>query len=155
MMSTVRSNSPANNCELCDSDGGTVLFRAERFRVVAVTGDEALRYLGFCRVIWNQHVREMSDLAHEEQMQFMNAVFRLESALRLSLSPDKINLASLGNITPHLHWHVIPRFRDDATFPSPIWAAGGDITRNTSEASSATLGDNANWQQAVIHAFDY
>jgi diadenosine tetraphosphate (Ap4A) HIT family hydrolase len=39
------------------------------------------------------------------------------------MQPDKINLASLGNVVPHLHWHVIPRFADDAHFPSPIWAS--------------------------------
>jgi diadenosine tetraphosphate (Ap4A) HIT family hydrolase len=38
------------------------------------------------------------------------------------MKPDKINLASLGNMTPHLHWHVIPRFVDDKHFPAPIWA---------------------------------
>jgi diadenosine tetraphosphate (Ap4A) HIT family hydrolase len=37
------------------------------------------------------------------------------------LHPDKINLASFGNVVPHLHWHVIPRFEDDAHFPAPIW----------------------------------
>jgi len=144
-----------SGCELCNSDGGTVLFRAQRYRVVAVDGPDSVTYPGFCRVVWNEHVREMSDLSHEAQLHFMTAVFRLESALRLSLSPDKVNLASLGNMTPHLHWHVIPRFRDDATFPSPIWSAMSDASRNTSKASSATLGDNANWQQAVIHAFDH
>jgi diadenosine tetraphosphate (Ap4A) HIT family hydrolase len=50
-------------------------------------------------------------------------VFALEAALRELLRPDKINLASLGNMTPHLHWHVIPRFRDDPHFPNPIWGA--------------------------------
>jgi diadenosine tetraphosphate (Ap4A) HIT family hydrolase len=39
------------------------------------------------------------------------------------LQPDKINLASLGNMVPHLHWHVVPRWRDDSHFPAPIWAA--------------------------------
>ena len=39
------------------------------------------------------------------------------------VNPDKINLASLGNMVPHLHWHVIPRFRDDRHFPEPIWGA--------------------------------
>ena len=43
--------------------------------------------------------------------------------LRTVLAPDKINLASLGNVVPHLHWHVIPRFADDAHFPAPVWAA--------------------------------
>ena len=53
----------------------------------------------------------------------MDAVYATESALRELLSPDKINLASLGNAVPHLHWHVIPRWRDDRHFPKSIWAA--------------------------------
>jgi diadenosine tetraphosphate (Ap4A) HIT family hydrolase len=39
------------------------------------------------------------------------------------MQPDKMNLASLGNMTPHVHWHVVPRFRDDRHYPNPIWAA--------------------------------
>jgi diadenosine tetraphosphate (Ap4A) HIT family hydrolase len=38
------------------------------------------------------------------------------------MKPGKVNLASLGNQVPHLHWHVIPRYADDAHFPKPIWA---------------------------------
>ena len=45
----------------------------------------------------------------------------MEAVLRDVLRPHKLNLASLGNITPHLHWHVIPRFPDDPHFPNPIW----------------------------------
>jgi diadenosine tetraphosphate (Ap4A) HIT family hydrolase len=43
--------------------------------------------------------------------------------MREHLRPEKINLASLGNQVPHLHWHVIARFSDDAHFPGPIWAS--------------------------------
>ena len=64
----------------------------------------------------------MTDLNEAERSRFMRVVFAVEAALRERLRPDKINLASLGNITPHLHWHVIPRFRDDPHFPNPIWA---------------------------------
>jgi diadenosine tetraphosphate (Ap4A) HIT family hydrolase len=53
----------------------------------------------------------------------MRVVFAVEAALRGLMRPDKINLASLGNLVPHLHWHVIPRFGDDPHFPAPIWAA--------------------------------
>lgn len=48
-------------------------------------------------------------------------VFAVEFALRELLQPDKINLASFGNVTPHLHWHLIPRWRDDPHFPQPFW----------------------------------
>jgi diadenosine tetraphosphate (Ap4A) HIT family hydrolase len=39
------------------------------------------------------------------------------------LDPVKMNLASLGNLVPHVHWHVVPRYADDTHFPQPIWAA--------------------------------
>jgi len=53
----------------------------------------------------------------------MATVLAVERVLREQLKPDKINLASLGNVVPHLHWHVIPRWTDDSHFPDPIWAA--------------------------------
>jgi diadenosine tetraphosphate (Ap4A) HIT family hydrolase len=107
-------------CELCESEGGALLWRDDLLRVVAV--DEA-DYPGFCRVILHRHVREMSDLNLPQRDHVMHAVFAVESALRETVQPHKINLASLGNLTPHLHWHIIPRFEDDAHFPAPVWAA--------------------------------
>ena len=65
----------------------------------------------------------MSDLSVSEQRHLYSVVNAVESALRTLLRPDKINLASLGNQVPHLHWHVIPRWRDDRHFPQPVWAA--------------------------------
>jgi len=106
-------------CELCDGDGGRRVAGNERWRVVLI--DDA-DYPGFARVIWNRHVRELTDLSVSERSELMAAVFAVEGALRAILAPDKINLASLGNQTPHLHWHVIPRFADDAHFPHPVWA---------------------------------
>lgn len=106
-------------CELCDQSGGEVVFRHEKYRVVLV--DDA-QYPGFCRVIWNAHIREMTDLEVAERSLLMQTVCKVESVLRAVMQPEKINLASLGNMTPHLHWHVIPRYADDAHFPAPVWA---------------------------------
>ena len=63
----------------------------------------------------------MTDLRPPERDLIMRAVFAAESALREVMAPDKINLASLGNVVPHIHWHVVPRFRDDPHFPNPVW----------------------------------
>jgi diadenosine tetraphosphate (Ap4A) HIT family hydrolase len=109
---------PVPACELCAGAGGTVLWRDAELRVVAV--DDA-DYPGFVRVIWNEHVREWSDLRAASRARLLQALFLVEQAVRETLHPDKINLASLGNAVPHLHWHVIPRFADDAHFPQPIW----------------------------------
>lgn len=105
-------------CELCQHDGGRVLWRDAALRVVLADDPD---YPGFLRVIWNKHVREMSDLQPGERERLMGVVFRVEAALCQVLTPHKINLASLGNVTPHLHWHVIARYMDDAHFPQPIW----------------------------------
>lgn len=105
-------------CELCDSVGGELLWRNALCRVVLVADPD---YPGFCRVILNRHVAEMTDLSAAEREALMQVVFAVEAAVRELLKPDKVNLASLGNVVPHLHWHVIPRFRDDRNFPNPIW----------------------------------
>jgi len=96
-----------------------VVARTPLLRAVLIDDPD---YPAFVRVIWNAHVIEMSDLAEAQRAQLMRAVNGVETALREIVSPDKINLASLGNQVPHVHWHVIARFVDDAHFPQPIWA---------------------------------
>lgn len=107
-------------CVFCTSDGGEVLWRDELCRIVLAR--EELHPL-LLRVIHARHVREMSDLPPAERAQLMERVFAAELALREILAPEKLNLASLGNLVPHLHWHVVPRWQDDAFFPASIWSA--------------------------------
>ena len=111
---------PAPPCEFCHSAGGVVLWQNGLCRVVRV---EEPDYPGFCRVILNRHAREMTDLEPTEREALMAVVYAVEGVVREMMGPDKMNLASLGNMTPHVHWHVIPRFRDDRHFPTPVWGA--------------------------------
>ncbi|WP_291993566.1 HIT family protein [Candidatus Accumulibacter sp. ACC003] len=113
------SRDAIDDCELCGSPGGEVVWESACCRVVMVADAD---YPGFCRVVLNRHLREMTDLPHKERMHLMTVVFAVETALRCLYQPDKINLASLGNVTPHVHWHLIPRWRDDRHFPNPVWA---------------------------------
>ena len=117
-------------CELCELSV-PVAWQGEKFSVIVV--DDA-NYPGFCRVIWREHVREMSDLSVDDRLLLNEAVYQLELAVREVMQPLKVNVASLGNVVPHLHWHVIPRYVDDAHFPAPVWAAA---TRQTDEATLA------------------
>jgi diadenosine tetraphosphate (Ap4A) HIT family hydrolase len=114
-------------CELCDLSAPTVVDN-EKFAVILV--DDA-NYPGFARVIWKDHVREVSDLADADRLLLNDAVWKLELAVREVMQPLKVNVASLGNVVPHLHWHVIPRYADDAHFPAPVWA---QAQRTTDEA---------------------
>jgi diadenosine tetraphosphate (Ap4A) HIT family hydrolase len=126
-----------NACVLCDAPGGELLWQDKDCRVVRVGGEEGSAFPGFCRVVWQRHVAEMSDLTAAERQHLLAVVNAVEGAVRAVMRPDKINLASLGNVVPHLHWHVIPRWRDDSHFPAPIWAAA------TRPAPARALPDSA------------
>lgn len=105
-------------CVLCEEPGGRVVFANPQLRVIHAhePGLEA-----FYRVVWNGHVPEWSDLSEAERWHCIQAVTAVEQALREVLAPRKINIASLGNHVPHLHWHVIARFDWDGYFPAPVW----------------------------------
>lgn len=107
-------------CPLCETDGGLLVFRNQHLRVIQAS--EA-SFPAFYRVVWNRHVAEFSDLSAAERETCMNAVVAVEQILRSELKPTKVNLAALGNVVPHLHWHVIARFEGDSHFPSPVWSA--------------------------------
>ncbi len=116
-------------CELCDSSRGDVIVSNAQWRVILV--DDA-NYPGFCRVIWNAHVKEMTDMSDADRGALMQVVWQTEAVIREIMQPHKINLASLGNMVPHVHWHVIPRYTDDAHFPNPVWAAANASTPEVS-----------------------
>ena len=106
-------------CELCEQAGGVLILRTPDLRIIRA---EDADHPAFYRVIWNAHVAEWTDLPPEQRSQLMRAVAKVETVLRDNLKPSKINLASLGNMVPHLHWHVIARFDWDARWPAPVWA---------------------------------
>jgi diadenosine tetraphosphate (Ap4A) HIT family hydrolase len=108
----------AAGCELCVSPGGHVVWSDDRLRVLRV--DDA-GFPAFYRVVWTDHVGELSDLSDADRAHCLDVVVQVERCLRDHLKPTKINLASLGNVVPHLHWHVVARFDWDSHFPQPIW----------------------------------
>jgi diadenosine tetraphosphate (Ap4A) HIT family hydrolase len=134
-MTATQSTQPGQlaGCELCtpaESAASTLVFANAHLRVVRVL--DAPDFPAFYRVIWNAHRQEFSDLSASERLHCMDAVVAVERAMCANLTPDKINLASLGNVVPHLHWHVIGRWRWDSHFPQPIWGTAqcdADATR--------------------------
>lgn len=106
-------------CPLCEGPGGRVVVQAARWRLVHA---EEAGFPAFYRVVWQEHVREFSQLAPADRQACMDVVVAVEEVLLRHLSPDKVNVASLGNAVPHLHWHVIARFAWDSHFPGAVWA---------------------------------
>ncbi len=91
----------------------TVLFRDQFFR-------------GHCLVVLKEHRTELFHLTPAVRFVLMEEVSRLAEAVNRALGPDKINYELLGNRVPHLHWHVVPRYRSDPLWGRPIWAAPHD-----------------------------
>jgi diadenosine tetraphosphate (Ap4A) HIT family hydrolase len=106
-------------CVLCEGAGGRVVVQAPRWRLVHA---QEPGFPAFYRVVWQDHVREFSQLAAADRADCLDVVVAIEQALLRHLQPAKVNLASLGNAVPHLHWHVIARFEWDSHFPGAVWA---------------------------------
>lgn len=146
------------SCELCtltESPAWVLVHRDADLHVIRVL--DAPEFPAFYRVIWNEHVAELSDLSDAQRARCMAAVVAVERVLRQELQPTKINLAALGNMVPHLHWHVVARFDWDAHFPQPIW---GPRQRTPEPSASERLARD--WpmldtqvQQAVIAALAF
>ncbi|RYF15150.1 MAG: HIT family protein [Comamonadaceae bacterium] len=111
--------SAAAGCPFCEGPGGRVVVQAAQWRLIHA---QEAGFPAFYRVVWQDHVREFSDLPRDERIACIDAVTAVEEAMLRHLHPAKVNLATLGNMVPHLHWHVIARFDWDSHFPGPAWA---------------------------------
>ncbi len=120
-------------CPLCQPTPHEILWQDYFCRVVLLNDAD---YPAYCRVELIEHIKEMTDLPPQQRARMMKTVFAVETALREVTHADKINLASLGNKTPHMHWHIIPRFENDKHFPNSHW---GVATNEALQANSHVL----------------
>jgi diadenosine tetraphosphate (Ap4A) HIT family hydrolase len=97
------------DCPLCNVKDA--FFENDLFKVILV--DES----GYIRIITNKHIKEFSELSDEEAFRITKAIKEIEKVMIKLLNPDKVNIASLGNMVPHLHIHIIPRYKDDPAWP--------------------------------------
>jgi diadenosine tetraphosphate (Ap4A) HIT family hydrolase len=81
---------------------------------------------GYTLLFTKQHVTELFHLDQEVRAALMEEVSSVAQALHSQFQPDKINYELLGNMVPHMHWHLVPRFATDPLWPRPIWAEGHD-----------------------------
>lgn len=108
-----------SECELCVTSTLPILWQNNHFRVILVN-DQNIR--GYLRLELIEHVKEIHHLTPAIQSEMYKIMNIIENIVTDVYSPDKINLASLGNKTPHIHWHIIPRFTNDNFFPQSIWS---------------------------------
>ena len=79
-------------------------------------------YRGYGILVFDpRHATRLSELTREEREALWNDVCRSQSAIERVTKPDHMNIATLGNQVPHLHWHIIPRYMNDCRWGGPIW----------------------------------
>lgn len=110
------------DCPMCGSVTGRVVWHCAAWRVVHADSAAEANFPAFYRLVSNAHYTEWSDLPAPLQQEGMALLARIEQLMRKHFAPHKVNLASLGNVVPHLHWHIIARYEWDTHFPAPIWA---------------------------------
>ncbi|MEZ7276700.1 HIT domain-containing protein [Pseudoalteromonas sp. 68 DY56-GL68] len=79
------------------------------------------QYPWFILVPREAGVKEIIDLSEQQQIMLLQESAKLSKLLQQVFSPDKLNVAALGNMVPQLHIHHIARFKSDAAWPAPVW----------------------------------
>ncbi len=78
-------------------------------------------YKGYCVLVSKGHYKEMTDVPSAIQSVLFQEMMKAHSIIEKVFQPKKMNMCSLGNVVPHVHWHFFPRYEDDADFKNPPW----------------------------------
>jgi diadenosine tetraphosphate (Ap4A) HIT family hydrolase len=111
------------NCPLCDfisQPQSHPLFLAELSETIALLGDNQ-GCPGWCVLILKDHHEHLAALPILRQTRIFEDVAKTANAIRQIFGPLRINYECLGNVAPHIHWHIIPRHADDPTPRAPVW----------------------------------
>ncbi|MCH9740448.1 MAG: HIT family protein [Epsilonproteobacteria bacterium] len=73
------------------------------------------------KIFTQEPYKEFSDAPNEVKLEILRALDVIEKEMIAFFEPEKINIASFGNYVPHLHWHIMARFKNDSYFPEPMW----------------------------------
>ena len=94
--------------EICRLEASTLyLFREQTYR-------------GRCVVALDAHETELFHLDRDTLQRFTRDVARAAAALQRAFEPDKINYAIYGDLAPHLHFHVVPKYRAGEGWGEPF-----------------------------------
>jgi len=73
------------------------------------------------KIFTQDRYKEMSDVPKDIRNEIYDLLDIIEKEMIAYYKPTKINIASFGNYMPHVHWHIMARFKDDSYYPEPMW----------------------------------
>ncbi len=127
-----------DECRLCGvaaAGGAAGGWIAELAESICVLGENQ-GCLGWCVVVLKEHVEHVAELSRSRQAALWEDVAAVAAAQRRLFGPVRINYECLGNVVPHIHWHLIPRHADDPDPKSPVWGWSADRLRGTLDVSA-------------------
>lgn len=114
---------PVPGCPMCTKWQDDLELRIAEFENCYVVLNRDQFFAGYCFVFAKAHVTELFHLDGETRQGVVEEVNAVAAALAHVFQPTKLNYELLGNMVPHMHWHLVPRFSDDPLWPKPIWSA--------------------------------
>lgn len=110
------------NCPMCSKWCDDADLRIAELEHCYVTLSRDQFFPGYCFVFAKNHVTELFHLEKAVRTGVIEEVNRVAEALYRLFKPTKINYELLGNMVPHMHWHIVPRHESDPLWPRPIWS---------------------------------
>lgn len=110
------------DCPLCE-DPSKGMAMVGDLMVTRVYLQKSASFRGYCVLVLKRHAVELDDLPADERCALMEDIARVAHAIRAVCSPKKINYEILGNMVPHVHVHIIPRYETDPAWDRAAWFA--------------------------------
>ncbi|HCE69609.1 MAG: HIT family hydrolase [Geobacteraceae bacterium GWC2_55_20] len=115
-----------SNCPMCQRWDDDADLRIVEMAHSYVILNRDQYFPGYTLLFTKEHVTELFHLDRTVRAGLTEEVSRVAEALYGAFSPAKINYELLGNMVPHIHWHIVPRFTSEPLWPKPIWAEPHD-----------------------------
>ncbi len=129
-----------SSCPMCRKWVDDVDLRIIELEQCHVTLNRDQFFPGYCFVFSKEHITELFHLDAARRHAIIDEVSRVAEALGEVFRPTKVNYELLGNMVPHMHWHVVPRFESDPLWPKPIWSEPHDEVILTAAEYAVRIG---------------
>ena len=94
----------------------SIIFENENIKIETESSE-----IPWLKIFTQYPYKEMSEVPKEIKLEIYDLLDLIEKKMLSYYQPDKINIASFGNYVPHVHWHIMARFKEDSYFPEPMW----------------------------------
>ena len=117
-------------CEICAQLEDIGQNRLARFVAELPSGYVVLGpsqyFRGYTLLLAKSAAPDLEDLEWPQRLQFLRDVAVVSEAVAAVCQPHKMNVESLGNVVPHLHFHFFPRYETEKSPENPVWLAMPD-----------------------------